>query len=84
MSSTPDGPDTWTLAHASKAVRAKQLPAWLAEKKTAALGKRFKHPRGAVTAAISECWWGQFQGQFGEEERSRNSNPVVYLGFSPR
>jgi hypothetical protein len=34
--------------------------------------------------ADSESWQGQFQGQFEGEERSRNSKPVVYLGFSPR
>lgn len=32
----------------------------------------------------SGSWRGQFQGQFGEEWRSRNSKPGVYLGFSPR
>jgi hypothetical protein len=74
----------WTVAHASKATRAKQLPAWLSEKKTAALKKHFDHPARRRSAAVSDCWWGQFQGQFEEEEDSRNSKPVVYLGFSPR
>jgi len=31
-----------------------------------------------------ESWQGQFQGQFGLYQCSRNSRPVVYLGFSPR
>ena len=53
VSSTHDGPDMWTPAHASKAVRAKQLPAWLSEKKTAALGKALEAPA-----------WRRYSGRF--------------------
>jgi hypothetical protein len=72
----------WTLADASKAARANQLPEWLSEEETAAFGKALRAPARRRSAAVSECWWGQFQGQFAKEERSRNSKPVVYLAFS--
>jgi hypothetical protein len=39
-------------------------------------------PRGAIPRAGYESWQGQFQGQFGPEQCSRNSKPVVYLAFS--
>jgi hypothetical protein len=53
----------WTLAHASKAARAKQLQAWLSAKRTA--GIRITAP-GACAAPFrgaSEDRQGQFQGQ---------------------
>ena len=38
----------WTLAHASKAVCANQLPAWLSAKRTAAFGSALRAPGSVV------------------------------------
>jgi len=43
----------WMPAHAVKRRAAKQLPAWLSEKKTAALGKALQAPA-----------WRRYSGRF--------------------
>ena len=39
---------------------------------------------GRSIAPVSPVAFESWQGQFQEPQRSRNSKPVVYLGFSPR
>jgi hypothetical protein len=83
-SSTHDRPEMWLPADASKAARAKQLPAWLSAKRTAAFGSVPRARARRHSAPVLRGWRGQFQGQLWGQRCSPNSKAVVYLGFSPR
>ena len=84
LSAPHDRPEIRRRAHASKAAHANQLPASLSAKRTAAFWSALRPPDRRCSVVDFESCQGQFQGQFGLQQRSRNSKPVVYLGFSPR
>jgi len=83
-SSTRQWPEKWTPAHASKAMKANQLPEWLSAKRTAAFWSSHWTSDRRACAADFRGLAGTISGTIGLQERSRNSKPVVYLGFSSR
>jgi hypothetical protein len=67
----------WTLAHAGKAARAKQLPAWLSAKRTAAFGSGLRVRARRRSAAVLKTARDNFRDNLGDTTVPHNCGEVA-------
>jgi hypothetical protein len=77
-----DRPDTWTPAHASKAPRANQLPAWLSAKRTAAFKSAPLARARRRSSRVLKAGGDNFRDNRGDNREACKSRSVI-LGFLP-